>query len=134
MGRFRLECLPGFVAPLDFLVAVAWKKPTTELGLRRITTKLPSVLEQCPKYRNELLDRVLRTALTHGGVATGTIAFYSNLNLPINNNVERKSRGLFDASSSFSFLSFDTAVKVVVVSFICHGVAVALMDARRNRK
>ena len=77
----ELECLPGFVAPLDFLVAVAWKRPTTELGLRRINTRLPSVLEQYPKYREQLLDRVLRCSLKNGGVAAGNVVFYSQLNI-----------------------------------------------------
>ena len=130
----ELECLPGFVAPLDFLVAVAWKRPTTAHGLRRISTRLPAVLEQYPKYCDQLLERVLRCVLENGGAPAGNVVFYSNLNLNSKHgdNVTTKSRGFGVAASKL--LSFDTALKVFVASVICQGVVLAILDAKRKRR
>lgn len=130
---YDLECLPGFVAPLDFLVAVAWKRPATKHGLLRINTRLPPVLEQYPAHLNQLLDVVLQFSLHPGGSArTATVAFYSNVKEAA---ATANSREL-DASSlsSSELFSFDTALKVLVVGLLCEGFALAVMDARRKNR
>ena len=131
----QLECLPGFVAPLDFLVAVAWKRPTTEHGLRRINTRLTPALDQHSEYRDQLLDRVLQFALRDGGSRTATVALFSNLNLPTDGgDATTKSKGLGSSLSLFSSnaLSLDTALKVLVVGLLCEGFFRVALDARRK--
>ena len=132
----QLECLPGFVAPLDFLVAVAWKRPTTEHGLRRINWQLPPVLDQFPEYRQQLLDRVLEFSLSDGSSSpTATVAFYSNLNLAADFGDTDKRRGLGALSSSISnMLSWDTALTVLVAGLLVEGFVRVVMDVRRKHR
>lgn len=54
----RLECLPGFVASLDFLVQIAWQRPLSEEALRRVTYFLPPVLAERPEFVEELLNLI----------------------------------------------------------------------------
>jgi hypothetical protein len=50
----ELECLAPFVAPLDFLVYVAWKRPRSVAAIRRITHDYPAVLKDKDHYIHEL--------------------------------------------------------------------------------
>lgn len=60
----ELECLAGFVAPMDLLVQIAHKRPVTEAGLRKITHFLPDVLANSETaYRDELLAIVCKSLL-----------------------------------------------------------------------
>eukprot|EP00977_Amphora_coffeiformis_P023536 scaffold13528_cov169-Amphora_coffeaeformis.AAC.6 len=63
----ELECLPGFVAPLDVLLPIALQKPATEQGLRRISFNLPDVLEQKESHREALLEVVRQFVKAEGG-------------------------------------------------------------------
>ena len=62
-----LECLPGFVAPLDIMVPIALQKPTTEQGLRRISLNLPDVLEHEESHREALLEVIRQFVKAEGG-------------------------------------------------------------------
>lgn len=125
----EMECLPGFVAPLDFLVSVAWKRPTTEAGMRRITNQLPALLEESEEHRSWLLDLVLRKTLEDGdGVATATVYFYSSLNLPSEEKIVKRDLGI-SSVEDFSYEGF--ALKLFVAGTIAFGVIAALLDARR---
>ncbi|GAX11522.1 hypothetical protein FisN_22Lh213 [Fistulifera solaris] len=59
-----LETLPQFIAPLEFLAAVAYQRPCTEVGLRRISTSLPHAIEENSEIREQLLDIVRESACT----------------------------------------------------------------------
>lgn len=54
----RLGCLEEFVVPLEFLVNVAWRKPTSSLALRRLSWDLPDVLLDQELLESQLLDIV----------------------------------------------------------------------------
>mmetsp|Transcript_4053 Transcript_4053/g.10332 ORF Transcript_4053/g.10332 Transcript_4053/m.10332 type:complete len:615 (+) Transcript_4053:3-1847(+) len=58
-----LEVLPGFVAPLEFLIPVALQRPTSELGLRRVGYRLPELLETEKRHVEGLLS-VIAQSLT----------------------------------------------------------------------
>lgn len=128
----ELECLPGFIASLDFLVCVAWKRPMTEFGLRRIANRLPVLLEECSEYRGQIVDIVLRRTLEDGeGIVTATVYNYSSLNLP--DDDENKTRSLC-LPSPVEFSYEDLALKLFVAGTICLGVVAALFDARRRTR
>jgi ribonuclease D len=77
----ELECLPGFVAPLEFLVCIAWKRPTTDVSLRRISCELPPALEERNDLRDHLLDLVLSKSLMGGRTLSATVLYYSTLGI-----------------------------------------------------
>jgi ribonuclease D len=62
----ELECLPGFVAPLDVLIPAALQRPTSETTLRRISSSLPEVLEDQPQRMQALLDLVRHSVKADG--------------------------------------------------------------------
>jgi ribonuclease D len=118
-----LECLPGFVAPLDLLVQVAYKRPTTESSLRKITHFLPEVLED-PKseYRGELLT-IVRDSLEALGMDTDAdvVYLYSDRKVRIDRQIEV-------AGSNTHF-----AWKVAAAVVISAGLAVVVMATKRRR-
>jgi ribonuclease D len=59
-----LETLPQFIAPLEFLAAVAYQRPCTEIGLRRISSSLPHAIEENKEVREQLLDIVRESSCT----------------------------------------------------------------------
>jgi len=122
------ECLPGFVVPLDDLVAVAWKRPTTKCSLRRITYDLPPFLRDNEKYVDEMLDIVLRRTLQDEGAASGAVYLYSNLQI----DAEQLERA-FSLPSNDNWY-WDTAVKLFVAGTICAGFVSAILDAERGRR
>ena len=60
------KCLATFVCPLGFLALVSYKRPTSELALRRLTYFLPGILEDERKYVEELLEIVNRSRAETG--------------------------------------------------------------------
>ena len=56
-----LQCLPDFVAPVDFLVDVAWKRPTFVEAVRRISFNLPVALEENAQFVEQMLLIVRRS-------------------------------------------------------------------------
>ena len=60
-----LECLPGFVAPLEVLIPIALQQPTTDEGLFRISSNLPEVLDQEPKHRQSLFELIRQFQRDH---------------------------------------------------------------------
>lgn len=121
-----LECLPGFVAPLDFLVQVAYKRPTTEYSLRKITHFLPEVLEDPEsEYREQLLT-VVRESLEALGIDLDTDVVYLYADRKV--RIERNGEAVEVAASNTNF-----AWKVAVVAAISAGVAVAVMATKRRR-
>lgn len=126
----QMECLPGFVAPLDFLVAVAWKCPTTEAGLRRIKYQLPTVLESNRECLSDLLDILLRRALQGGeAVATGTVYYYSSLNLAYDYDLPK---GILERFNMNNSSVEDIALNCFVIGTIGFGAAMTLLDTRRQ--
>jgi ribonuclease D len=118
-----LECLPGFVAPLDLLVQVAYKRPTTESSLRKITHFLPEVLED-PKseYRGELLTIVCESLDALGMDTDGDAVYlYADRKVRIEREVEV-------AGSNAKF-----AWKVAAAVVISAGLAVVVMATKRRR-
>lgn len=59
-----LETLPQFIASLEFLAAVAYQCPCTEVSLRRISPSLPHAIEENKELREQLLDIVRESACT----------------------------------------------------------------------
>ena len=51
----RLDCLPGFVASLEFLAGVAWKLPQSMDGLKLISSDLPDALVDNEYLCDEIL-------------------------------------------------------------------------------
>jgi 3'-5' exonuclease/HRDC domain len=126
----EVECLPGFVASLDFLVAVAWKRPTTESGLRRISYQLPAVLEDSDEYVSQLLDLVLRKTMQDGiSIATGTVHYYCNLHGREQYEITAQlpQRGSIDRATVEGL-----AFKLCIAGTIGFGIVAAIMDARRQ--
>lgn len=54
----ELQCLPGFIASLEFLAGVAWKRPLSFQGLTRIASDLPEPLADHEYLCQELLNTV----------------------------------------------------------------------------
>lgn len=54
----ELQCLVDFLASLDFLAAVAWKRPRSVEAMRRISYRLPSALEDNHDYVRHIIDLV----------------------------------------------------------------------------
>jgi ribonuclease D len=126
----EMECLPGFVVPLDFLVAVAWKRPTTESGLRRISYQLPAVLEESDEYMSQLLDLVLGKTMQDGvSIATGNVHYYSNLHGRERYDIPAQlpQRGSIDRA-----IVEDLAFKMCIAGTIGFGIVAAIIDARRQ--
>jgi ribonuclease D len=63
----ELGCSEEFVAELDFLVQVAWRKPASLWALRRISWDLPDVLLDFEQYREQLLSIVKKYRVRRGG-------------------------------------------------------------------
>jgi hypothetical protein len=121
-----LECLPGFVAPLDLLVQVAYKRPTTEYGLRKITHFLPEVLEDPDsEYREQLLT-VVRESLEALGMDPDADVVYLYADRKV--RIEKEAEAVEIDASNTNF-----AWKVAVVAAISAGVAVAVMATKRRR-
>jgi ribonuclease D len=121
-----IECLPGFVAPLDLLVQVAYKRPTTEYSLRKITHFLPEVMEDPDsEYREQLLT-IVRDSLEALGMDTDTDVVYLYADREL--RIERDAEAYEIAASNTAF-----AWKVAVVAAISAGVAVAVMATKRRR-
>jgi ribonuclease D len=121
-----LECLPGFVAPLDLLVQVAYKRPTTEYGLRKITHFLPEVLEDPDsEYREQLLT-VVRESLEALGMDPDADVVYLYAIRKV--RIEKEAEAVEIDASNTNF-----AWKVAVVAAISAGVAVAVMATKRRR-
>ena len=55
----EMECLPPFILPLEFLVSVALKRPTTEFALRKIAFHLPVLLEENATHRQQVISIIL---------------------------------------------------------------------------
>jgi ribonuclease D len=121
-----LECLPGFVAPLDLLVQVAYTRPTTEYSLRKITHFLPEVLEDPnSEYREELLT-IVRDSLEALGMDPDTDALYLYANRKV--RIERDVEAVEVATANNHF-----AWKVAAALAISAGVAVVVMATKRRR-
>jgi ribonuclease D len=121
-----IECLPGFVSPLDLLVQVAYKRPTTEYSLRKITHFLPEVLEDPDsEYREQLLT-IVRDSLEAIGMDTDADVVYLYADRKV--RMERDAEAVEIAASNTNF-----AWKVAVVAAISAGVAVAVMATKRRR-
>ena len=53
-----MEILPGFVAPLEFLIPIALQQPTSEKALKRVSYHLPEVIQENDTCRASLLELV----------------------------------------------------------------------------
>jgi ribonuclease D len=71
----ELGCFEDFVVDLEFLVQVAWRKPTSVWALRRVSWTLPDVLLEYDAYLSQLLDLVKKHK-TVSSVDDGGVAFY----------------------------------------------------------
>jgi ribonuclease D len=69
----QLEILPGFVTPLEFLAAVAWKRPRSTTALCRIAHRLPEALED-EVIAQQLIDIVIKA---FGDERDETFYYYS---------------------------------------------------------
>jgi len=112
-----LECLPGFVAPLDILLPVALQKPTTEHGLRRISLNLPDVLEYERSHREALLEVVRRFIKGEGVDAMQQLVLRHA-----------------DIGTSRKRKRFPWTVAAAAFAVGAAGVAVAVMASRRRRR
>jgi ribonuclease D len=63
----ELGCSEEFVADLDFLVLVAWRKPGSLWALRRVSWELPDVLADFDRHRDALLAIVRKYRPRGGG-------------------------------------------------------------------
>jgi ribonuclease D len=118
-----LECLPGFVAPLELLVQVAYKRPTTEYSLRKITHFLPEVLEDATsEYREELLTIVRESLETHGIDPDADVVYlYADRKARIKRDVE--------VAAPKTQIAWKVAVAVAISAVV----AVAVMATKRRR-
>jgi hypothetical protein len=79
----RLECLSGFVAPLELLVVISWQRPTCEESLRRITYYLPDVLAEHAGLVQEMLFSVRRSLQGDGfDPEASKVYWYAGQNKP----------------------------------------------------
>jgi ribonuclease D len=68
----QLECLPGFVVPLELLFPIALHQPTTDAELRRIAIDLPDVLAKevdCRRSLYEVIRNFVQASRGERGIA-----------------------------------------------------------------
>jgi ribonuclease D len=71
----ELGCFEDFVVDLEFLVQVAWRKPTSVWALRRVSWTLPDVLLEFDAYLSQLLD-IVKKHRSVSSVEDAGIVFY----------------------------------------------------------
>jgi ribonuclease D len=123
-----LECLPGFVAPLDLLVQIAYKRPTTEYSLRKITHFLPELLEGPESQYREQLLTIVRKSLEKQGVDPDADIVFLYANRQVQQVREREVEG-----DDVAMRRTQIAWKVVVAAVVGAGVALAVVVAKRRR-
>ena len=123
------ECMPAILLPLDFLVLVAWKQPTTELQLRRIRYELPEVLEMSDDYRQQMLGIVLRSAMEGGSVEVkNDILLYADTTFGKKRLKWRRWRTM--SWGDYESFAFSMAVGVV----LCGALALVAIDGTRSAR
>jgi len=61
------ECLTGFACPTELLIFIAYKRPTTKLQLKRLSYKLPPLLDDPSKgYANEMYAMAQESLVADG--------------------------------------------------------------------
>ena len=123
-----LECLPGFVVSLDFLVHVAYKRPMTVAGLQLIAQQLPVALQHNETIRDSLLDVVIQhTMVSHQlSIPTATIYYYSNLKL--DKSINGEGNGTSSILKLSNALTDTLLVKVLVGGSLSIGLFLSLYD------
>ena len=114
----ELECLPGFVAPMETLLPVALQRPTTEEALRRISIPLPEVLEYEAEHRKALLNVVREFLHSDGGWDPDEVLILRHVDIGTGSRRKRK------------HFPWGMAALAAVGPT---GVAVAFMASRRRR-
>ena len=76
------EILPGFVAPVDFLIHVALQCPVSYMALQRVSFRLPELVEEDPSCRESLLDVIRKTISINRG-SDKQAGLHENGNEPI---------------------------------------------------
>ena len=123
-----LECLPGFVVSLEFLVNIAYKRPMTMAGLQLIAQQLPIALQQNETICNSLLDVVIQQTMVFQqlSVPTATIYYYSNLKLE--ETMNNKTNGTVSGAVTSNTLSDSIIVKVLIGASLGVGFSVSFYD------
>ncbi len=123
-----LECLPGFVVSLEFLVNIAYKRPMTMAGLQLIAQQLPIALQQNETICNSLLDVVIQQTMVFQqlSIPTATIYYYSNLKLE--GTTSDKTNGTMSSMVTSNALTDSVIVKALISASLCIGFSVSFYD------
>lgn len=119
----ELHCLASVLLPLDFLVLVSWKRPTTELRLRRLRQELPELLEREPEYKAQLLDIVLRNTIDTKGSVVNDVYFFAD-------TAQAKFEARQKSIESYERLAFRLGVAAILLS----GFVGMVLEASRVRR
>ena len=135
----EMECLPAFVASLDFLLSLALKRPQNDAGLRRISFHLPPFLEEHRSYRKEVFS-VIRASFEEeekdGEPVDRAPHLYSSFGsisvAPVeeSSDADDRIRNTEDLNQSHS----EFVWALCIVGAVIAGGAIAILAARRRTK
>ena len=123
-----LECLPGFVVSLDFLVHVAYKRPMTMAGMQLIAQQLPVVLQRNEIIRDSLLDVVIQHTMVFQQLSIPTASIYYYSNLKLEGRMNGTENGTSNSMIGSNALTDTLLVKVLVGGSLSIGFFVSFYD------
>ena len=137
------EILPGFVAPLTFLIPVALQRPVSEMALRRVSFHFPELVEEDQSCRDSLLEVVKQSVSINGsnsGYFDGFLleygnvdaAAYSKLRAKHGKKQKRRNRRLKSRSRRRDTDVVDWRVAAIIV--VVAGIAAVAMAGHRLKR